>query len=93
MSSVEIKEKKNNTSNEIRVIRRNLVERSILQNKIEMIEREKVYYWKGLMEATIETKHFLEATKVSTGSAFENLPQLTANSSKSSLNENIGKIV
>ena len=75
------KDPKKNTSNEAKVIRRNIVENSMLVNKLDQIERERIFNWKNLMDNTLSIRHSLDSTKLSTGSAFS-----------SSRNSNDGKL-
>ncbi len=65
-----LKDSKKNSSNEAKIIRRNMVENSILSHKLDQIEKEKVYYWKNLMDSTTDIRHSLHLTRLSTGSAF-----------------------
>ncbi len=77
------KDPKKNTSNEAKVIRRNIVENSILANKIDQIEKERTFFWKNLMDDTLNIRNSLDLTRLSTGSAFK----LSKKSNNTDLNE------
>jgi hypothetical protein len=79
------KDPKKNTSNEAKVIRRNIIENSILVNKIDQIERERMFNWKNIMDDTISIRTSLDSTRLSTGSAF--------NSSKNSKNTKLNDML